>query len=402
MSVRVEEIDPGLFLLRAGDRATRFFEGLWEIPEGVTYNAYLLRTSEGAVLFDTWKYTFAGDLLSALESLIDPGELKYVVVHHAEPDHSGSLDAVLQWAPGARVLGHPMAGRLLSSSYRYVRGRFRAVRDGEELVVGGERLVFIHVPWLHWPETMFTWLPGRRVLLTCDAFGGFGIPEGVFDDECAREEDIMRSLRKYVVTVIGHYRRWITRALEKLEGLGVEPRVIAPGHGLLWRGDPRRVMDYYRRLAEGEPARGKVLVVYASMYGTLERLARVLACELRKRGMKPVVYGFTDTTRPNLSDILADAIDAEYVVVAAPTYEAGLFPLAKLVVEGLCEKAAGARKLAVLSTYGWGGVAAKRIRGILESCGYETVGVVETQAVRGVGDAESLVRGLVDAIAGGG
>jgi len=402
---RIEEVDPGLYLLRVGDRMTRYFEALWEIPEGVTYNAYVLKTGEGAVLFDGWKSTFSGPFLEALEQVIEPGELRYVVAHHLEPDHSGTLEDVLRWAPHARVLGHPFAERMLTN-YPRARERFRPVGDWEELVLGGERLQFIHAPWLHWPETMFTWLPERRVLLTCDAFGGFGVPEGVFDDECQRPGDIFYSIRKYHVTVIGHYRRWVHRAIEKLERHGVEPRIIAPAHGLLWRGDPGRVIQYYKDLSDAKPVPGKVTVLYASMYGTVESLARMVACELRKAGYNPVVYGFTDTQRPPVSSILADVVDSEALVVAAPTYEAGLFPLMRYVLEEICEKAPAPKKLAVLATYGWGGVAAKRIRGLLESCEYQTIAVLEEQAVTPYGGfalqerTRELARRIVGALQG--
>jgi len=380
-SYRVEEIAEGVWLLRVNDRMTQYFESLWEIPEGITYNAYLIDTGEGSILVDGWKHTFSASLIEALESLTGPDRLRYVVVNHLEPDHSGSLEDVLRWAPRARVVGSRMAARILAGSYPRARERFQPVRDGDSLRLGWATLRFYSTPWVHWPETMVTWLEERGILFTCDAFGGFGIPEGVFDDECARETDIMRSMKKYLVTVVGHYRKFITKALDKLEKEGVKPRIIAPGHGLLWRGDPGRVMSYYKSLAHAEPQKGKILALYASMYGTLEQLSRALACELRKKGYKPIVYGFTDTTRPNISDILTDAIDAEKIIIAAPTYEAGVFPYMKFIAEELCHKAAAEKDVYVLSTYGWGGIAGKKLREILESCGFRVRSVIEEQAI---------------------
>jgi len=113
----VEEVAPGLWLLRVGDRHVRFFEALWEITEGITYNAYLLRTGGGDVLFDAWKKPYAGLLLNMLEELTSPERLRYIVVHHMEPDHSGALPDVARWAPGARVVGHPLAGRMIRDAY---------------------------------------------------------------------------------------------------------------------------------------------------------------------------------------------------------------------------------------------------------------------------------------------
>ena len=399
-SFRVEEIVDGVWLLRVNDRATRYFEGLWEIPEGITYNAYLVRTGEGDVLVDGWKSLYSSRLLKALESLTSPERLRYVIVNHLEPDHSGSLEDVLRWAPGARVLGSKFAGRLIDAFPR-ARERFEPVSDGEERIIGGLRFRFFSTPWVHWPETMMTWLPDKGVLFTCDAFGGYGIPDGIFDDQCARETDIMRSMKKYLVTVVGHYRKFIVKALEKLEKAGVEPRIIAPGHGMLWRGDPKRVMNYYRDLALAKPVPGKVLVVYASMYGTLEQFARTLACELRMNGYKPVVYSFTDTTRPHISDVLTDAIDAEKIVIAAPTYEAGIFPLVDHLVDEICHKAAAEKEVFILSTYGWGSVAAKQLAKKMESCGFRVRGVLEERAVN-LGSPERArekVKDILEAIA---
>jgi len=379
-SVRVEEVADGLLLLRVEDRYVRFFEALWEIPEGITYNAYLLRTREGDVLFDTWKKPFSGLLLDALEEATGPDRLRYIVVHHMEPDHAGSLPDVARWAPGARILGHPLAGRMLRDTYPALAERFRPLRDGEELPLGGG--VFVHTPWLHWPETSMTWLPGPGVLLSGDAFGGYGIPASVFDDECVEPERMLREMRKYVVTVIGHYLDWVSRALGKLERLGVEPRVVAPAHGIVWRSNTRRVLEVYRRLAEGRPVERKVVILYASMYGTVEVFARAAACRLAREGYRPVVYGYTDTGRPLLSEVLTDAADAEALVVATPTYEAEAFPLLRYALEEICWKARGrGRSAYILASQGWGGRAAEELAEKLRGCGYEPTVVLRYQAV---------------------
>ena len=373
---RVEEIDRDFYVLRVNDRYTRFFEALWEIPEGITYNAYLLKTSEGAILFDGWKKPFSGQFIDALESVVTPEELKYVVVNHMEPDHSGSLVEVIRWSPQVQVLGHPMAGRMLAA-YPGAREKFKPVKDGELLELGGERIQFIHTPWLHWPETMMSWLVDRRILISCDAFGGYGVPYGLFDDECTRWEDALRAMQKYVVTVIGHYSQWIIRNLDKLEKAGVRPRMIAPAHGLIWRSNPSRVVEIYRNIALGRPKEGKVLIVYASMYGTIESLVRRLICRLSRQGKYTVVYGYTDTTRPYTSEILTDAVDSEAIVIAAPTYESTVFPLMKYLLNELCWKTPGGKKVVVLTSYGWGSIAGRRLKEQLESCKNKVVEMIE-------------------------
>ncbi|MCE4626876.1 MAG: FprA family A-type flavoprotein, partial [Desulfurococcales archaeon] len=377
---RVEEIDHDLYVLRVNDRYTRFFEALWEIPEGITYNAYLLKTSEGAILFDGWKKPFSGQFIDALESVIKPEELKYVVVNHMEPDHSGSLVEVIRWSPQVQVLGHPMAGRMLAA-YPGASERFKPVKDGELLELGGERIQFIHTPWLHWPETMMPWLVDRRILISCDAFGGYGVPYGLFDDECTRWEDALRAMQKYVVTVIGHYSQWISRNLEKLEKLGIKPRMIAPAHGLIWRKNPEKVIEIYKRLAEGRTRQGKILIIYGSMYGTIESLVRRLTCHLSRKGKYTVVYGYTDTTRPLASEVLTDAVDSEVLIIATPTYEASIFPQIKHLIEEICWKTRGNKKVVIITSYGWGSIAGKLLSKRLEECGYKIAGVLEYNTI---------------------
>jgi len=393
----VGRITDNLAILRVDDSSTHYFEGLWEIPEGITYNAYLLDTGEGFILFDGWKRVYASELLRILEGLLDPGDLKYIVVHHMEPDHTGSLPLVASWARDAKILGHPMAFKIMGG--RVAAERFRPVRDGEELALGGYKLKFIYAPWIHWPETMFTYVEGDSVLLTCDAFGGYGIPRAVFDDECRDMDWYLYTAKKYLVTVVGRYRGFVVKALDKLSKLGVEPSIVAPGHGLVWRKDPRLIMDHYRRISSGELVEGKAVVVYASMYGSTERLALHAAKALSQAGYRVSVYGFTDSKRPSIADTLADIADSELLVIALPTYEADPYPLIEYLVGLICEKASAPRRAAVLGSYSWGGVGAKAIASMLEKCGHKVVYVGERQRIHAtLREVEEEVESLLKAV----
>ncbi|WP_075050647.1 FprA family A-type flavoprotein [Ignicoccus islandicus] len=369
-----------LYVLRVDDRYTKYFEALWEIPEGITYNAYLLKTKEGDVLFDTWKRQFSSTLLEALERVTSPEELKYVVVHHLEPDHSGSLEDVVRWAPNVKVLSHPLAGRMMTA-FPKAKARFKPVKDGETLELGGKKIRFVHTPWLHWPETMMSWIEDEGVLLTCDAFGGYGIPLSLYDDQCVNVEQMVRAVRKYVVTVIGHYREWIERNVSKLEKLGINPKVIAPAHGLIWRKSADRVIEIYKNVANSVPRQNKVLIVYASTYGTTEKMARGIECSLVKNGMEVVTYGFNDTSRAPISEILTDASDAEVIVFATPTYEVEAFPYLKFVAQELCWKVGNGKKVVIIASYGWSSAAVDDLKKTLEGCGYKSVSEVKHNAI---------------------
>ncbi|ABL77910.1 FprA family A-type flavoprotein [Thermofilum pendens] len=392
--VFVDKVVDDLYVLRVDDDRTRFFEALWEIEEGITYNAYLLLTGEGAVVFDGWKKWFSELFLEKIREIVDYGDIRYVVVHHAEPDHSGSVPDVLRVSEKAVALGHPIAGRMLSSFYGVTR--FRPVKDGEELKVGERSIHFVYTPWLHWPETIMSYLRDDGVLLSCDAFGSYSVP-ALYDESVENFEKLAWFIKKYYVTVIGHYSPHVLKALEKLGSLGVKPRIIAPSHGTIFRRNAERILDEYRRIALGEPVKGKAVVVYVSMYGFVERLVSLAIEELSQRGFETRVYAFTDTSRPRISDILGELADAELLVLGGATYEAGVQPVLDYVVRLIAEKLEyRSDKLAVLllSSYGWAGTAGKLVAEALKGHGFQRVSSVEVQGYAPENVKENLKKAL--------
>ena len=378
MSPRIlcQEIERGFYLLRVDDKGVNYFEGIWSIPERVTYNAYLLVGDDGAVLFDGWKALYADDLIEVIGGIMSPRDLTHVIVHHVEPDHSGSLPKVLE-ANGfrAEVVAHPMAKSMIESFYK-ISPRFRLVRDGEEIAAVGERIMLIHTPWLHWPETMMSYLAGRKILIPCDAFGGYSIPRTIFDDDDEIVQGYLPSVRKYVATVIGFYRQHIIRNIEKLQGLQLDISIVAPAHGLVWRKNPRLIIDYYRSLAEGRPDDNKILVVSGSMYGLMEEAARIAVEEVERLGGRAASYWFNDLQQPPFSEIIGDAIDSRAIILAAPTYEAGVYPLIDNLVN-LIVKKIPPKPVLILGSYGWAGAVARRLSEKLAAAGFKIVEAIE-------------------------
>ncbi len=381
VKVIVRDVPP-FKLLRLDDDEVRYFESLWLIPEGITYNAYLLPTSEGWVLFDTWKVGYEDKFMKTLESVVDPSEIKYLVIHHMEPDHSGAIKALLEKNPGIEVLGHPMTKSMLESFYG-ITPKFRAVRDGEEIRVGEYTLRFIYAPWLHWPETIFTYVKEARALLTCDAFGAYSIPSKVFDDELG-EEELERYrfwTRKYMATVIGRYLPFVGKAIKKLGSLGLDVGMILPSHGLIWRR-PAEIIKYYEKWSAGESVRGvkKVVVVYGSMYGFVEAAVKEAIKVLEEEGVLHVTYGFVDNYRDEISDLMGDLINASGIILGTATYEASIHPLMKFVLDLMIEKIPKNKSVLVITNYGWGGVAGRLLKKELEGAGYRVHSVIEFRA----------------------
>lgn len=366
---RVVRLERDLYLFQLLDEKTRFFESLWYIPEGVTYNAYVIDTGEEIVLIDGWKRSYGEALREYLEREFGLDRPIVHVVNHMEPDHSGSIPYIVSRARRYRVLGHPMARDMIQQFYG-VSPEFRAVGDGERVVVGSVGLRFIYTPWLHWPETIVTLLEDRGVLFSCDVFGGYGVYEKIYADELSQSEleEYLRLVRKYMATVIGFYRRWVVKNIEKLRTLGPGPRAVMPGHGLLWRDT--RVIDYYYRLGREERTSSKTVVLYSSMYGFVEEVVEYVREALRERGIEPVVYGFTDTSWPHLGDIVAEVYDAENIVVLFSTYETEPHPLVREVIELITRKTPSGKNFLVVSLYSWGGRAGKTIADMLREGGH--------------------------------
>ncbi len=388
--VHIDRITSEFYILRLDDNETKYFEALWYIPEGVTYNSYLLVTADGAVLFDTWKATYADLFVETLRKVIDLRDLKYIVIHHMEPDHSGALPKLLnECCYKPTLVGHPLVKNMLSSFYG-IEAPFRAVRDLDTLVVGNTNLRFIYIPWLHWPETIATYIENLRALLTCDAFGGFGVLPALFDDDDSIVEKYLPMVRKYVVTVVGHYREHIVKNIEKIRKIGIDIGIVAPSHGLVWRRRPYTVIDYYARLAKAEPMERKVVVVYSSMYGFVEQSINIVLEELSKRGFAARVFAFRDRERAEVSDIISEAIDAYAIVVGASTYENKLFPEIEHVLRLLVHKVNAEKPLLVLSTYGWGSVAENRVKNLLEGSRFRLIDVVSIRGRLQKDDVERI------------
>ncbi len=378
--VWIEKIfdDPEIYVLRVDDGKIRYFEAVWEIPEGITYNAYLLKLPKATVLVDGWKSDYSEEFLKTLSKLVDPAEITHVIVHHTEPDHSGTLPKVLE-ANGyrAKILCSAFAKKLLENFYD-ITENVNVVSDGERVNLSGKTFRFLMVPWLHWPDTMVTYLEEDGVLLGCDVGGGYSMPNALDDSSDSVVREYLPFVTKYVVTVIGHYRKYILENLEKLKSLPI--KAILPGHGLVWRRSPEILLRHYLEVAQGKVEEGKVLVLYDSMYGFVEKLMDEVLKRLDGFGMKPVVFKFSDSERSFVSDVLSHVPSSQALIFGVSTYEAHLHPVVEHAVRLIAEKASYEKPVLVFSVHGWAGVAEKVMGEIL---GKTHLKVVEFVEVRG-------------------
>ncbi|GAB6946498.1 FprA family A-type flavoprotein [Vulcanisaeta sp. JCM 16161] len=376
----IDKVSRDLMIIRYDDTTTKYFEALWEIPEGVTYNAYLLVDDDATILFDSWKKGLENDFLNALSSVIDIRDLDYVVIHHMESDHSGSIKALYEKNPDITFIGHPMTNKLLRSLYG-ISPRFRAVKDGEILSTRNYQLMFIHVPWLHWPETMVTYIPQIKTLLTCDVFGAYTIPKSVFIEDLS--DEYVFSMRKYFANIIGFYRDNVIKNLDKVLTITKgDIEIIAPAHGAVIKGDlVRKAIDLYREFALKTPVNRKIVVAYSSMYGFVDGIMNHVTQVLSDWGFNVSSYRFTDKERAGIGDLIGDANNALGIVLGISTYDTEPFPLMDYVINLLIKKLRGGKPILLITDYGWGDVVLKHVKARLEKAGFTVIDAISVNGV---------------------
>ena len=360
------ELRPGIHWVGVNDRVTDLFEGLWPLPSGVSYNAYLV-VGKKAALIDGVKAPFAEELVENISQVLDPAELDYLVVNHMEPDHSGSSPLLRRLAPKAEVLATPAALPMLARFYGITEG-VRGVEDGETLDLGGKVLKFFHIPFVHWPETMATYEETERVLFPCDAFGGFRALDGVLYDDQVDVREYEDEILRYFSNIVGMHTRPVLKAIDKLAGLPIE--VIAPSHGLIWRKDPGHIVELYSRWARME-GRPEATLIYGSMYGHTRLMAEAVARGVRAAGAAVRVL---DASRVHVSYLIREAWKRKGLIIGAPTYDGGIFPPLERLLRMLERKRLKGRVVGVFGSYGWHGGAVRKLVEQAEKLGWQVVG----------------------------
>jgi len=362
----VREIALGVHWVGVRDWDRRLFDSLIPLPAGTTYNSYLVSGRDKLVLIDTVNPGFEGELKAKLEQIGSWGKLDYVVMNHAEPDHAGGLPFVLEGNPRAKVLLTAKGAKMAKVLFALPDDRMTVVKDGDSIDLGGKTLRFIEAPFLHWPETMFTYLEEDQVLFPCDFFGAHHAA-GVFADEV---EDLLVYAKKYFGEIMMPFSKSGRQGLAKLEGLKIG--MIAPSHGPMHR-DPKPILSAYMSWTAGETT-AKVTICYATMWQATKAMVDVFAQTLMQEGVYVSVY---DLTVSDLSSIAGDLVDSKGIVLAAPTVLGGLHPLALHAANVVKVIRPPAKFAVVLSSYGWGGGAVKQALEVLGPTKIEALGAVD-------------------------
>ena len=348
------EIVQGVHWVGALDPQLRIFDVIMQAPRGTTYNAYLVQGNERTALIELVKAPFAPDLLDNIRRIVDPSAIDYIVLNHTEPDHSGALEAVLQETGTAQVVCSKNARRfveaLLNRSCEPM-----TVEDGAEIDLGGRRLKFIVAPFLHWPDTMFTYLEPDGILFPCDFLGAHYCDDRLFNDLVA---DYSHEFRYYFDVIMRPFKRFALNALDKIADL--EIKMICPSHGPIIRKDIEQYLELYRQWAS-EPAPSddkRLLIFYASSYGNTARMAEEVAAGAREAGMTVALYDLSAITPEQIVD---DIEAADAVVVGSLTINGDAVKPVWDLLSSLATLDLRGKVGAAFGSYGWSGEAPKFI-----------------------------------------
>ncbi len=375
-----KEIKHGIYWVGAKDWNRRVFDALIPLPQGTSYNAYLVKGREKTALIDTVNPGFEKELVQKVKEVTDLTTIDYIVMNHAEPDHAGSIPYMMRMINKAQLITTQRGKKMAQIYYHIPEERISPIKDGDTIDLGVKTLKCIEAPWLHWPETMFTYIPEDKILFSCDFFGSH-TAFGFYDDDI---EDIIALAKRYFGEIMMPFRRLGESALEKIKDLEIE--IIGPSHGPIYR-NPGRIINTYRQWTSGE-TKEKAIVIYVSMWGATEALIRTMLETLIAQGIEVSLYNLIHA---DTAEIAKDLVDSAALVFGAPTVLGGLHPLA-LYASHLVKALRPPLKYGViLSSYGWGGGAVRQALEILRPTKIEVVGTLQINGPPSDEDHQKIV-----------
>lgn len=360
------EVKKDIYWVGSLDPELRVFDIIMYTPYGTTYNSYVVKGSEKIAVFETVKEKCFDDYLSKLNSLgIDPKSIDYIVVDHTEPDHAGSVEKLLELSPKAKVIGSMQAIEFLkdivNKDFEYI-----VVGDNDTISLGNKTLQFISAPFLHWPDSMYTYIPEDKALITCDSFGSHYSCKEVFNDLVPNEEEYLDALRYYYDCIFGPYKPYVLKAIDKIKDLDIE--LVCPGHGPILRQDPWKIINTYKEWSTPVKPKingdKKVTIPYVSAYGYTKELAEEIAKGIQsEHNVEVKLY---DLTYSKQEDVLADIGESDGILFGSPTIVGELLPPIRILLANLNPIIHGGKYAAAFGSFGWSGEAVPRIEARLK------------------------------------
>lgn len=353
------QVTSGIHWVGALDSGLRVFDIIMQTPQGTSYNAYLV-CGEKIALIETVKHGFYDQLVSRIRSIVDPSRIDYIILNHTEPDHSGALERLIKDAPKATVYGSRAAGLFLQQILNH-NINFNAVTNGDILDLGGKQLQFISAPNLHWPDSIFTYVPQDRVLFTCDVFGSHYCGPLLFDDEVG---DFGHAFKYYFDHIIRPFKSDMLTATDKINDLKID--ILAPSHGPVLRTDVRQYIDRYVKWST-PPAceQPTIVIVYVSAYGNTKRMAQAISAGIEAAGGKIKLY---DALNIDINHLIDEIECASGLIVGSPTINADAVKPVWDILSSLATIKLKGKLGAAFGSYAWSGEAVKllteRLKGL--------------------------------------
>lgn len=354
--MNIRKITDRVFYVGVNDRTTHKFENLWPLPQGVSYNSYIVKGSDKIALIDTVEAASMDALLNKIEKTIDNRPIDYLIVNHMEPDHSGGIPEILKIYPDLKIIGNRQTITMVKGYYNIGDSRFLEIKDNDVIDLGETTLQFILTPLIHWPETMMTFVKEEGVLFSGDGFGCFGALNGGVMDTEMETECYFPEIYRYYSNIVGKYGKPVQMALKKTSGL--EIKYICSTHGPVWHQYKDKVVDIYNRLSLYEGEEG-VTIVYGSMYGHTEEIAEVIASRLNERGVRNLKIH--NASKSEMSFIISDAFRYKGLIVGSPTYNGKVFPPVEEFMSAMENREIKNKVVATFGSFTWASSANKSL-----------------------------------------
>ena len=377
----VKKIKKDIHWVGAIDWDRRLFDELIPLPEGTSYNAYLIKGQKKTALIDTVDPTKEDDLLDNLDDL-EIEHLDYIVVNHAEQDHSGAIPLMLELYSEAKVITNEKCKKMLMEHLLVAEDRIITVKDNSTLSLGGKTLRFIFAPWVHWPETMLTYLEEDKILFSCDLFGAHLAESNLWVDD---ESKVYFAAKRYYAEIMMPFRSNIKKYLERLKEL--EIKIIAPSHGQIY-SHPEFILSAYREWISDE-VENVVIIPYVSMHGSVEEMVYILAEELMRKGITVKPFNLS---RTDIGALAIALVDAATIVIASPTVLTGAHPQVVSAVYLANALRPKLRYASVIGSYGWGGKMLEDISAMVGNLKVEILSPVIIKGYPKEKDYNSLIK----------
>ncbi|MBW1785106.1 MAG: FprA family A-type flavoprotein [Deltaproteobacteria bacterium] len=375
--MKARKLRDNIYWMGAIDWDRRLFDSLIPLPDGTSYNAYLIQGSDKTALVDSVDPPLKNELLSQLK---DVPKIDYLISHHAEQDHSGTIPHILEKYPEAKLISTPKAKGMLIDLLRVSEKSFMTVEDSQEISLGDKTLKFIYTPWVHWPETMVTYLKEDKILFSCDFFGSHIATTDLYVEDEGR---VYEAAKRYYAEIMMPFRNVIAKNLEKLASYDIE--MIAPSHGQMYPR-PSFIIDAYRDWILGPP-RNTVVLPYVSMHESTRQMVGYLVSSLVEKGVRVEQFDLTVT---DIGKLAITLVDAGSIVIGTPTVLAGPHPLAAyggFLANALRPKA---KFLSIIGSYGWGGKTVEILAGMIPNLKVEIIEPVLSKGLPDEGDFKAL------------